>query len=96
MGGGFTEELIRAFVLTRFDKAFGTPGLVFAVVADSIVFGIGHSYQGSNGMVRSGIAGLLFALIFLQRRRVSDAMVAHAGFDLLGIATAYALYSRPV
>lgn len=95
VGGGFTEELIRSFILTRFDKAFSRFGLVFAVLADSIVFGIGHSYQGSNGMVESGLLGLLFALIFLRRRRVSDAMVAHAGFDLLGIAAAYALYSHP-
>jgi hypothetical protein len=37
--------------------------------------------------------GLLFALISLHRRRVADAMVAHTGFDLLGVAGAYALYA---
>lgn len=94
VGGGFTEELIRAFVLTRFDKASGKLGLAFAIVADSVVFGIGHSYQGPDGIVKTGLTGLLFAFIFLQRRRVTDAMVTHAGFDILGIAAAYVLYSR--
>jgi membrane protease YdiL (CAAX protease family) len=94
VGGGFIEELIRSFILTRFEKLFGRPGLIFAVLADTIMFGVGHSYQGLNGMVKAGLTGLVFSLIFLQRRRVSDAMVAHAGFDLLGIATAYAIYSH--
>jgi membrane protease YdiL (CAAX protease family) len=44
--------------------------------------------------VTSGFTGLLLGLIFLQRRRVIDAMAVHALFDLMGIAAAYALYAR--
>ncbi len=36
------------------------------------------------------------AFIYLRRRRVMDAMLVHAAFDLLGIAAAYALYGRGV
>lgn len=93
VGGGFTEELLRAFVLTRFDRAFGRMGLAVALVVDSAVFGLGHLYQGVTGAIQSGVTGLLFALIFLKRRRAADAMVVHAIFDLLGIAAAYALYA---
>lgn len=92
VGGGFAEELTRAFALTRFDRLFGRVGLVVALVLDSIVFGIGHLYQGRAGAVSAGITGFLFALIFLRRRRATDAMAAHAAFDLYGIAAAYALY----
>ena len=94
VGGGIAEELLRAFVLTRFDKLFGRLGLVLALVVDSIVFGLGHLYQGNASAVTSGFTGLLLGLIFLQRRRVIDAMAVHALFDLMGIAAAYALYAR--
>jgi membrane protease YdiL (CAAX protease family) len=94
VGGGFTEELQRAFVLTRFERAFGKAGLVVALLIDSDCFGVGHLYQGYSGAVSAGITGLLLGLVFLHRRRVADAMVAHAGYDLIGVAAAYALYAR--
>jgi membrane protease YdiL (CAAX protease family) len=50
--------------------------------------------RGGAGTVTTGVSGLLFALIFLHRRRIADAMVPHAGFDLLGVAAAYALYGQ--
>jgi len=96
IGGGFAEEFLRAFVLTRFDQFFGRLGLAVAVAVDSIVFGLGHLYQGPFGGISAAFTGLMFALIFLRRRRVVDAMIAHAGFDLLGIAAAYALYANKV
>ena len=94
VGGGIAEELSRAFVLTRFAEVFGRAGLVVAIVIDSIVFGLGHRYQGNASALTSGITGVAFALIFLQRRRVIDAMAVHALFDLMGIAAAYALYAQ--
>jgi uncharacterized protein len=93
VGGGFTEELVRAFVLTRFDRTMGRTGLVLALVVDSAVFGLGHLYQGVRGAIQSGITGLLFALVFLWRRRAADSMVVHAIFDLLGVALAYYLFA---
>jgi membrane protease YdiL (CAAX protease family) len=94
VGGGFTEELTRAFTLTRFEKLFGRAGLVVALIVDSVVFGLGHLYQGRAVAVSSAITGLILGLIFLRRRRVIDAMAVHALFDLMGIAGAYALYAR--
>ena len=94
VGGGFAEELERAFIVTRFEKLFGRAGLILAVGLDSIVFGLGHLYQGNASAVTSGFTGAILALIFLKRRRVIDAMVVHALFDLMGIAAAYALYAR--
>jgi CAAX protease family protein len=94
VGGGFAEELTRAFVLTRFEKLFGRGGLIAALLIDSVAFGLGHLYQGPASAVSSGFTGLLLGLIFLSRRRVIDAMIVHTAFDLMGIAAAYALYSR--
>jgi len=94
IGGGFAEELLRAFVLTRFERAFGRIGLVVALVVDTVVFGLGHLYQGPVGAFSAGVSGLFLAFVFLRRRRVIDAMAVHAVFDLMGIAAAYALYAN--
>ena len=85
IAGGLTEELRRAFVLTRFEKAFGRAGLIVAVVLSSIMFGLGHLYQGRAAAFYVGISGLLYALVYLRRRSCSEAAVAHAMFDSIGI-----------
>lgn len=92
IGGGFAEELQRAFVLTRFEEAWGKAGLITAVIVDSVVFGLRHLYQGPHSAIAAGFTGLMFALVFLRRRQVVQAMVAHASYDLIGITVAYALY----
>jgi membrane protease YdiL (CAAX protease family) len=94
VGGGFAEELGRAFALTRFERLLGRAGLVAALLVDAAVFGLGHLYQGRAAAISSALTGLALAGVFLWRRRVTDAMAAHAWFDLLGIAAAYALYGR--
>ena len=94
IGGGFAEELERAFILTRFEKLFGRAGLIAALTLSTIVFGLGHLYQGPAGAISAGFTGLVMAFVYLRRRRVMDAMLVHAAFDLLGIAAAYALHGR--
>ena len=96
IGGGFAEELERAFILTRFEKLFGRAGLIAALTLSTIVFGLGHLYQGPAGAISAGFTDLAMAFVYLRRRRVMDAMLVHAAFDLLGIAAAYALYGRGV
>jgi membrane protease YdiL (CAAX protease family) len=92
VGGGFNEELVRAFILTRFERAFGRWGLRLAIAVDGVEFGLGHLYQGPSAAITSGLFAVLASLIFLRRRRVADAMVAHAVYDLIGVAAAYALF----
>jgi membrane protease YdiL (CAAX protease family) len=89
VGGGFREELERAFCITRFERGFGTVGLVAAIVVDAVLFGRGHWNQGSIGMLGAGIMGFAFSLVFLRRRRVADAMVAHAVLDLIVLSSLY-------
>lgn len=91
-GGGVREELERAFCITRFERAFGAVGLVAAMLVDALLFGRGHWNQGTAGMITTGVMGLAFSLVFLWRRRVADAMVAHAALDLIVL---FALYARP-
>ena len=90
--GGLAEETWRVFGLTRFERLFGVPGLVVAVVLGSIVFGLGHLYQGLDSAIGTGIQGLLFALIYLRKRRALEAVAAHAVYDVVSVSVAYAIF----
>jgi membrane protease YdiL (CAAX protease family) len=87
---GVIEELERAFCLTRFEHAFGKPGLGAAILIDSATFGLRHAYQGPDGIAHAAIMGVVWCLLFLRRRRVADPILAHVGFDLLMIPALYA------
>ena len=90
---GFSEELLRIFILTKFEKAFGRKGLIFALVAGSLLFGVGHLYQGISGFISISIIGFLYALVYLRKRSAIEVMTAHAVFDLIGITLGYIIYS---
>jgi membrane protease YdiL (CAAX protease family) len=91
--GGFVEELWRIFGLTRFERLFGRAGLALALIAGSIVFGLGHAYQGLGAALANAVQGLLFALIYLRKRAVWEAVVAHAVYDLIGITLGFLIYA---
>jgi len=90
--GGFAEELWRTFTLTRFEKLFGKKGLVFALIAASLVFGVGHLYQGFGGFISNSIEGLIYALIYLRKRSALEAISAHAVYDLIGVTLGFIIY----
>ena len=91
--GGFAEELWRTFTLTRFEKRFGKAGLLFALTASSIMFGLGHLYQGLDTVVTNAIQGLLYALVYLRKRSAWEAVSAHAVYDLIAITLGFIIYS---
>ncbi len=91
--GGFSEELWRIFVLTRFEKTFGRFGLIFALILSSIIFGIGHLYQGLSGMISISIIGFLYALVYLRKRSALEAVFAHATENTISIILGYIVYA---
>ena len=90
-GGGFVEELMRIFILTRFEKAFQKPGLYAALICSSAVFGFGHLYQGVGTAIATGVSGLVFGIIFIRRRSALELITMHAFTDVLSIVAAYGL-----
>jgi membrane protease YdiL (CAAX protease family) len=90
--GGFLEELWRIFVLTRFEKAFKTAGMIFALVFFSVMFGLGHAYQGTSGIISTAILGLLDGLVYLRKRNAMEAVTAHAVFDLIAMTVGFIIY----
>jgi uncharacterized protein len=84
-GGGVVEELERIFIFTRFEKWLGRPGLILGIVFSSVMFGVGHSYQGLGIAIGTGISGLLLALLYLRRRSALEPITAHALSDVLAM-----------
>ncbi len=86
---GIVEEILyRGFLIWYF--ALFLP-LWAAVVASSIVFGIGHGYQGPGYALRTGAGGAAFAVLYLLSGSLWLPIVAHAAVDLLQGAAAFEL-----
>jgi len=82
---GIVEEILyRGYLLWLFGLFM--PVWVAAVVS-SAVFGLGHSYQGLNGGIRTGLVGLALALLYVGSGSIWLPIVAHAIFDILQGAT---------
>ena len=88
LGGGVVEELQRIFILTRFEKWLGRPGLALALLISSAMFGVGHLYQGLASALATAVSGLVFALVYLRRRSALEPITAHASSDVLAMFAA--------
>ena len=101
VAGGVREELQRAFLLHRFDQHLG--GARVGVVVTSLAFGLGHTLQGWDAAVVTGLLGAFWGVIYVWRRNVIPTIVSHALFNvgevLLAItalrSTAYAARRYP-
>jgi membrane protease YdiL (CAAX protease family) len=82
---GICEEfLFRGFAMWYVRTWFpgGWLGLVLAVVITSIFFGFGHIYLGGQNVLKSGIGGVVFALVALAAGSLWPAIIIHAALDL--------------
>jgi membrane protease YdiL (CAAX protease family) len=89
LGGGLAEEVMRIFMLTRFQTRFGKAGLYFALVCSSFVFGMGHLYQGMGTAISTGISGLILGGMYIRRRSAIELITTHAFNDVLAILGAF-------
>jgi len=95
MTAGFCEELIyRGYFQQQF-RAW-TNNLALAIVAQGILFGASHGYQGWKFMVLIAIYGCLFGILAAWRKSLRSGMMAHAWQDLFsGIALKVAMRLAP-
>ena len=70
------EEIIfRGYLILRFTAL--TRNRSTAVVLSSILFALGHGYEGTAGVLTIGFMGLIFALVYLSRRSLVAPIVMH-------------------
>jgi membrane protease YdiL (CAAX protease family) len=89
----FGEELIyRAFLLDRLRTIFnrGRSQIVLAVLLSAAVFGFAHSYQGTMGIILTGLIGLIYLLAYLlSGRNLWMLVIAHGLTDSLSLSFIY-------
>lgn len=89
----FPEEMIyRGYILAALAYVFGgtRKAWLLSAAVSSLVFGLLHFYQGPAGIVVTGSAGLIFALIYLVvRRNLWVTIIAHGLMDSLAFVLIY-------
>jgi len=81
------EFVYRGYLLTRIARGLGDTPRVWlgALAVTTILFGVGHRYQGASGMISAGLGGLAFGLLYLATgRNLWVAVIAHGTMDTLG------------
>jgi uncharacterized protein len=80
-GSTFEELLYRGYLMWLL-----TPfaGLWWAVALSSLLFGLGHAYQGWFGILRSGLIGLGFGIGFALTHSLWWLIVAHVMVNVFG------------
>ncbi len=81
------EFVFRGYLLTRMARALGGAPRAWlsALTVTSILFGVGHAYQGLSGMITAGLGGFVFGLLYLATgRNLWVSVVAHGTMDTVG------------
>ncbi len=79
---GFCEEIIfRGYLQKQFTRLLRNRWT--AVVVVSILFGLGHGYEGSQRMLLIALLGLAFGIMSLLRNSLRPAMMAHTLQDTI-------------
>ncbi|MGA2205663.1 MAG: CPBP family intramembrane glutamic endopeptidase [Terracidiphilus sp.] len=78
---GICEEIaFRGYLLRQFQALTG--GVAWAVVAQAMVFGLAHSYQGWRNVTVISVLGVLYGALAVWRRNLRVNIVAHAWSDI--------------
>jgi membrane protease YdiL (CAAX protease family) len=89
----FGEEIsYRGYLVTRAADVGNRSKIAYwiAVLAVSVLFGIGHYYKGPAGMVDSGMAGLVLgAAYLLSGRNLWVCILAHGFIDSFGVGALF-------
>lgn len=79
---GICEEItFRGFLMAYFGAQAGT---VAAILGSSLVFGLGHLYQGAGGMARTAGTGLIVAGLYVLTGSLWASMLLHFFIDFTG------------
>lgn len=93
LSAGLCEEFVfRGYLIWVFQPRLGLWG---AALLSVVAFGVAHAYQGTRGIVTTGIFGALFTAVVLLFCSLWPAIVLHALVDA-GQGTVSWLVLRPV
>jgi len=83
---GFCEEVMYRGYLQK-QVAAWTNMAWLAVIAQGLVFGASHAYEGGKRMLLIAVFGMMFGIVALLRKSLRPGMMTHASYDIIaGIA----------
>jgi membrane protease YdiL (CAAX protease family) len=77
---GFCEEIAFRGYLQKQLQSFGW-GIAFAVIAQGVIFGIAHAYQGWHAVIVIIMLGILYGALAAWRRNLRINIATHAFTD---------------
>ncbi len=83
VSAGFCEEVVYRGYFQKQCQAL-TGSVALAVLAQALVFGIAHAYQGTTQVVVITGLGVLYGVLAAWRRNLRPGMIAHAWSDVYG------------
>jgi membrane protease YdiL (CAAX protease family) len=81
------ETIFRGYLLLRFQKGLQMAPFTAALLS-SVIFALGHGYEGTSGVITVGYIGLCFALVYQWRGSLVAPMIMHFLQDFAGIVLA--------
>ena len=91
------EVIYRGFIVTQAAQLMGGSrvALSVAVLVSAALFGLAHAYQGTTGMLLTGVFGVLLGLLFLhQRMNLWANVVAHGTADTASLIFIFTSWDR--
>jgi membrane protease YdiL (CAAX protease family) len=86
----FGEEFVyRGYLMSRVAELAGGSNMAWALslVVVSVLFGVGHLYQGASGILVNTAAGLAYGAVYLRAgRNLWAPVIAHGVYDTVGLA----------
>ncbi len=79
---GICEEILYRGWLVNFVGAL-TGSIWTGMIASAALFGIGHAYQGRQGIAATGALGLVFGTMFVLVQSLVPGQVIHAAIDIV-------------
>ena len=77
------ETVFRGYLLLRFKAVTGRTSA--AVLLSSVIFSLGHGYEGMAGLISVFFLGVILAVVYLWRQSLVASMVMHFLIDFSSI-----------
>ena len=93
VAGGFGEEIFfRGYLMNRLAGLLGGQrlGWTLAIVAQAVIFGLGHAYQGLGAVIVIGLSAAISGVYYLiGGRNLWPLIFLHGAWDSLGLTLLY-------
>jgi membrane protease YdiL (CAAX protease family) len=82
MSAGICEEIVfRGYLQRQLTAITGNAGI--AILAQAVIFGVGHAYEGVGAVIAIIVHGLILGLLAHWRGNIRAGMLEHSAWDIL-------------